>query len=219
VAAVIKLAVVEDQALTRDLILQRLRQHYGGAGSVTGFESVEQLAAAGQEFELVVLDLQLRGGRAENADAVRVAARMSKVVVFSGQESAEAVQRAQAAGALGYVGKESDDALGLLAAAISAVLDGGQYFDADLASRIGAAARRHLTPRQQEVLRLEALGRTIRQIARALGLSEAGVRRHIEHIVEIHPDCAKQADRVRLAVTLGLVSPWEDYQHQPPGEA
>ena len=73
-------------------------------------------------------------------------------------------------------------------------------------------ARRQLTPRQQEVLRLEALGRTIRQIARVLGLSEAGVRRHIEHIVQIHPDCAKQANRVRLAVELGLISPWEDFQ-------
>jgi DNA-binding NarL/FixJ family response regulator len=216
---VIRLAVVEDQALTRDLILRRLRIHYGGTGTVTGFETVEQLAAADQEFDVVVLDLQLRGGRAENADAVLAVARISQVVVFSGQESAEAVQRARAAGARGYVGKESEDAFGLLAAAISAVLDGGQYFDADLASRIGAAARRHLTPRQQEALRLEALGRTIRQIARTLGLSEAGVRRHIEHIVEIHPGCAKQADRVRLAIALGLVSPWEDYQHQPPAEA
>jgi DNA-binding CsgD family transcriptional regulator len=110
------------------------------------------------------------------------------------------------------VGKESDNAIEVLAAAIGQVLDGGQFFDPELTVRIGAAARRHLTPRQQDVLRLEALGRTFRQIARALGLSEAGVRRHIEHIVEIHPDYAKQADRVRLAIELGLVSPWENYQ-------
>jgi two-component system, NarL family, response regulator DesR len=216
---VIRLAVVEDQALTRGLVVERLGDRYGRAGSVSGFASVEQLAASGQDFDVVVLDLQLRGGRAENADAVRAVARISKVVVFSGQESAEAVQRAQAAGALGYVGKESDNAVEVLAAAIGRVLDGGQFLDPELAARIGAAARRHLTPRQQEVLRLEALGRTIRQIARALGLSEAGVRRHIEHIVEIHPDCAKQADRVRLAVELGLVSPWEDYLHPPDGKA
>jgi DNA-binding NarL/FixJ family response regulator len=213
----IRVAVVEDQQLTRHLVVERLRDLYGTASSVDGFESVEQLVAAGEAFDVVVLDLQLRGGQTENADAVNVAARMSKVVVFSGQESAEAVQRAQAAGALGYVGKESDNAVEVLAAAISQVLDGGQFFDTELAARIGAAARRHLTARQQDVLRLEALGRTFRQIARDLGLSEAGVRRHIEHIVQVHPDCAKQADRVRLAIELGLVSPWEDYQ-RPSGE-
>jgi two-component system, NarL family, response regulator DesR len=212
---VIRLAVVEDQALTRSLVIERLRDRFGAEGMVSGFESVEQLTAAGQEFDVVVLDLQLRGGRAENAEAVHVASGMGKVVVFSGQESAEAVQRARAAGALGYVGKESDNAVDALAEAIGRVLDGGQFLDPELAARIGAAARKHLTPRQQEVLRLEALGRTTRQIARALGLSEAGVRRHIEHIIEIHPDCAKQADRVRLAIKLGLASPWEDYRRPP----
>jgi two-component system, NarL family, response regulator DesR len=209
---VIRLAVVEDERLTRHLVVERLQGLYGAAGAVNGFESVEHLAAAGGDFDVVVLDLQLRGGRAENADAVRVAVRMSRVVVFSGQESAEAVQRARAAGASGYVGKESDNAIEVLAAAINQVLAGGQFFDPELEKRIGASARRHLTPRQQEVLRLEALGRTFHQIARALDLSEAGVRRHIEHIVTIYPDYAKQADRVRLAIELGLVSPWENYQ-------
>jgi two-component system response regulator DesR len=215
VASVLRLALIEDQALTRDLTLDRLRACFDPAVSVHGFASVEQMLAAGQAFDVIVLDLQLRGGGAENADAVRMVAQVSKVVVFSGQESAEALQRALAAGALGYVGKDTSEAVDVLATAIGRVLDGERFLDPELAARIGAAARRHLTPRQQEVLRLEALGRTTRQIARALDLSEAGVRRHIEHIVEIHPDCGKQADRVRLAVELGLVSPWEDY-HAPP---
>ena len=61
------------------------------------------------------------------------------------------------------------------------------------------------------MLRLEALGCKVPQIAIAIDppLTSAGVRRHIERIVEIHPDCAKQADRVRLAINLGLVTPWE----------
>jgi DNA-binding NarL/FixJ family response regulator len=217
VANVIRVAVVEDQALTREVTVERLRARHGAAAAVDDFASVEQMLAAGQDFDVVVLDLWLRGGGAENAEAVRAAARVSKVVVFSGQETAEAVQRAQAAGALGFVSKETSDWDEVLATAIGQVLRGERFFDPELAARIGAAARRQLTPRQQEVLRLEALGRTIRQIARALGLSEAGVRRHIEHIVQIHPDCAKQADRVRLAVEIGLVSPWEDY-HPPAAE-
>jgi DNA-binding NarL/FixJ family response regulator len=211
----IAVAVVEDQAMTREVTAERLRARFGPAAVVGAFASVEQMLAAGQDFDVVVLDLQLRGGGAENADAVRVIARVSKVVVFSGLETAEAVQRARAAGALGFVGKETSGWDDALVTAIGQVLRGEPFLDPELAARIGASVRRQLTPRQQEVLRLEALGRTIRQIARALGLSEAGVRRHIEHVIEIHPDCAKQADRVRLAVELGLVSPWEDYH--PPG--
>lgn len=216
-ASVIRVAVVEDQALTREVAVERLRTRYGAAAAVDGFASVEQMLAAGQDFDVVVLDLWLRGGGAENAEAVRAAARVSRVVVFSGQETAEAVQRAQAAGALGFVSKETSDWDEVLATAIGQVLAGERFLDPELAARIGAVARRQLTPRQQEVLRLEALGRTIRQIARVLGLSEAGVHRHIERIVQIHPDCAKQADRVRLAVELGLVSPWEDF-HPPSAE-
>jgi two-component system nitrate/nitrite response regulator NarL len=215
VASVIRVAVVEDQRLTREVTVERLRAHYLGSAAVDAFVSVEQMLATGQDFDVVVLDLWLRGGGAESAAAVRAAAQVGKVVVFSGQEAAEVVQRAHAAGALGFVSKETSDWDAVLVAAIGQAVRGEQFMDPELAIRIGAAARRHLTPRQQEVLRLEALGRTFRQIARALGLSEAGVRRHIEHIVEIHPDCAKQADRVRLAVELGLVSPWEDYHPAP----
>jgi DNA-binding NarL/FixJ family response regulator len=207
----IRLAVVEDQTLTRETTVERLGARFGADVSVRGYANVEQMLAAGLDFDAVVLDLHLRGGGAENADAVRLVSRSSKVVVLSGHESAEAVQRAVAAGALGYVSKESTDSIGTLAEAIAHILGGKPYFDPELQDRMGAAARRQLSPRQQEVLQLEALGRTTRQIARALNLSEAGVRRHVERIIEIHPDCAKQADRVRLAVELGLVSPWEKY--------
>lgn len=210
--SVIQVAVVEDEPLTREVTVERLRARYGPAAAVDAFASVEQMLAAGQDFDVVVLDLWLRGGGAEMAEAVQAVARVSKVVVFSGRETAEAVQRAGAAGALGFVGKDSSDPAATLTTAIDCVLRGEHFLDPELMARIGAAPRRQLTSRQQEVLRLEALGRTMGQIARQLGLSEAGVRRHIEHIVLIHPDCAKQADRVRLAVELGLVSPWEDYQ-------
>jgi two-component system, NarL family, nitrate/nitrite response regulator NarL len=212
---VIRVAVVEDQKLTREVTVERLRAHYLGSAAVDAYGSVEQMLASGQDFDVVVLDLWLRGGGAESAAAVRAAAQVGKVVVFSGQEAAESVQQAHAAGALGFVSKETSDWDAVLVTAIGQAVRGEQFMDPELAGRIGAAARRHLTPRQQEVLRLEALGRTFRQIARTLGLSEAGVRRHVEHIVEIHPDCAKQADRVRLAVELGLVSPWEDYHPAP----
>lgn len=207
------LAVVEDQAFTREVTIDRLRAHYDPASQVEGFGTVEELLDSGAErFDVVVLDLQLREGGLEGAEAVRAVAQRSRVLVFSGLASGETLERVQAAGAHGYVGKDTAE-VGTLIDAIDAVMAGGHFVDPGLLARVGASPRKLLTLRQQEVLRLEALGCKLAQIALALDppLTEAGVRRHIERIVEIHPDCAKQANRVRLAVHLGLVSPWEVY--------
>jgi DNA-binding NarL/FixJ family response regulator len=203
--------VVEDQAFTRMLTVERLQALTGPGGRVRGFGTVEQLIGAGDYGNVVVLDLQLEGGGLEGGPAIERMVDLGVVVlVLSGLHSAEALQRAQAAGAAGYVGKDTasmDD----LMLAIGAVLRGHHHVDPNLLAGIGATARRRLTGRQQEVLRLEALGRTTGQVARELGLTEAGVRRHVENIAEIYPDSRKQADRVRLALALGLLSPWELY--------
>lgn len=208
----VHLAVVEDQRFTREMTIDLIQDHYGGRVRVAGFAHVEELlATAVERFALVVLDLQLRGGLLQGRDAVGAVALRTRVLVFSALESGEALTRAKAAGAIGYVGKETARARTLIDA-IDAGLSGRAFVDPELLARIGASARKQLTARQQDVLRLEALGNKLGQIALKLGLTEAGVRRHIERIVEIHDDCTKQPDRARLAVDLGLVTPWETSQ-------
>jgi DNA-binding NarL/FixJ family response regulator len=210
----VRLAVIEDQLFTRETTLKLLRARYGADCAVVGFANVEQfLEGQGEQFDVVVLDLQLREGALQGSDAVRAAVQRSPVLVFSGLESGEALERAHAAGALGYVSKDTAEQETLIEA-VDAVLAGQPFVDPALLVKIGAGARKQLTARQQEVLRLEALGCTAAQIALKLGLTEAGVHRHIERIVEIHPDYAK-ADRVRLAIDLGLVTPWEASQRYP----
>jgi two-component system response regulator DesR len=213
----VRLAVVEDQLFTRERTISLLREHYGARGEVVGFANVEELLGAGDGFDVVVLDLQLRDGGLEGRSAVQAVAEHARVLVFSGLESGEALQRAQTAGALGYVSKDTAQARTLIDG-VDAVLSGESFVDPALLAKIGASARKQLTPRQQEVLRLEALGCKLAQIALELDppLTEAGVRRHIERIVELHPDRGKQADRVRLAIDLGLVTPWEVSQRYAP---
>jgi two-component system, NarL family, response regulator DesR len=211
VSPIVRLAVVEDQVFTRQTTIEIIQARFGPPHEVIGFATVEALLEAGAErFDLVVLDLQLRDGELEGRAAVEAVARHAKVLVFSGLASGEALQRAQAAGARGYVSKDTAE-VEYLVHGIDAVLAGAHFVDPALLAQIGASARKQLTPRQQEVLRLEALGCKVPQIALALDppLTSAGVRRHIERIVQIHPDCAKQADRVRLAIDLGLATPWE----------
>lgn len=211
----VRIDVVEDQQFTRDLEIERLRVSAGPDARVRGFASVEDLLAAGDPGDVVVLDLGLNTGGIEGAAAIEMLTRSGqRVLVLSGSHSAEMIERAHAAGARGYIGKDTADIADVVVA-IGEVLAGRDYVDPKLLERVGAAARKKLTLRQQEVLRLEALGLNTGQIARALNprLAEAGVKRHIEHIKEIYPECAKQTDRARLAIRLGLVTPWE----LPPG--
>jgi DNA-binding NarL/FixJ family response regulator len=211
------LAVVEDQALVRALMVERLAVQYGGRTRVRGYASVAELLLAGDPADLVLLDLQLEGASLEGPAAVRacVGAGMA-VLVLSGLHTAEALDGALAAGAGGFMTKDVTD-VAQIAAGIERVLTGERFVDPLLRERIDSAARRMLTARQREVLRLEALGRTVTQIAGELGLKERGVRDHLEAIVKVHPDCAKQADRVRLAARLGLVTSWETYRSAADG--
>lgn len=210
----VTLAVIEDESFTRETTIDLLRTRYPTA-AVVGFANVEQmLVAEDGPFDVVVLDLQLRGGGVEGDDAVHAATQRGRVLVFSSLESGEALQRAHKAGAMGYVSKETLPVTTVIEG-VETVLAGRPFVDSELQAKIGASARKLLTERQQEVLRLEALGCSVAQIALELNLPEAGVRRHIERIIEIHPDRAK-ADRVRLAIELGLVTPWAISQRYPP---
>jgi len=209
--ATVRIDVVEDQQFTRELAVERLQARAGDAARVRGFAGVEALLAAGDPGDVIILDLHLDSGGVEGPAAVELLVSMGmSVLVLSGSHSAEVMERAHAAGARGYVGKDTADVDDLVTAVVD-VLAGHHYVDAKLLARVGAAARKKLSLRQQEVLRLEALGLNLAQIARRLDppIAEAGVKRHIEHIKDVYPECAKQTDRTRLAFRLGLVTPWE----------
>ncbi|MDQ1392120.1 MAG: hypothetical protein QOF30_1097 [Acidimicrobiaceae bacterium] len=211
----VRIDIIEDQQFTRDLEVERLQDRAGPKARVRGFASVEEFVAAGDPGDVVVLDLGLDTGGVEGAAAIKMLTQAGRaVLVLSGSHSAEVIERAHAAGAVGYIGKDTAD-IDDVVFAIDEVLAGRDYVDPKLLARVGVAARKKLSLRQQEVLRLEALGLNIGQIARRLDppLAEAGVKRHIEHIKEIYPECGKQTERARLAIRLGLVTPWE----LPPG--
>jgi DNA-binding NarL/FixJ family response regulator len=204
----IRLALVEDEELTREVYAELLRSRYPVPVEVFGFATGEELLDGKDErFDLVLLDLQLRGGRLQGSAAVEAVARRYRVLVLSSLESGEALERAHKAGASGYVSKDTAR-MQTVIDGVRAVLAGGSYVDPDLLAKIGASGRKQLSARQQEVLRCEALGQSDKQIAAELGLRPPGVRRHIEAIIRIYPKRAK-SDRTRLAVELGLATPWE----------
>jgi DNA-binding NarL/FixJ family response regulator len=125
----------------------------------------------------------------------------------------EYVHRAIAAGAKGYVLKESGiEELGL---AIQSVFRGEVYLSPAITRPIvecyldprgsRAIPGGELTPRQREVLRLIAEGETTKAVANQLGISAKTVEAHRSQLME-RLQIYDVAGLVRYAIRTGLIS-------------
>lgn len=143
--------------------------------------------------DVVVLDLMMSGRNGLDAMAELIErAAGTRVLVLSMHQSEAYVLEALRRGAVGYVLKQAD--AGELVRAIREVAAGRHYLSPPLselaldayARRAGAPADPYhsLTPREQEVLRLVAEGRTNAEIAAELYISRRTVETHRAHLMK-----------------------------------
>jgi len=208
---VIKVLLVDDNALFRDGIVQIL--HADGRFQVVGQASdgAEGVAAAGRlRPDLILMDLRMPGmGGVEAIRAIRADAPQVPIGVLTMFESADSVQSALQAGASGYVAKDAtpDD----FCEAASSLAQGTRQVIAipnALATRTdgnhSSVLLARLTDRELEVLRALSTGASTAEIARALGITTKTLRNHISatyHKLGIYD----RAQAVILAVREGLV--------------
>jgi DNA-binding NarL/FixJ family response regulator len=161
--------------------------------------------------DLVLLDLGLPG--VSGAAAVRrVLATQTVVLALSATYEESSVLEALASGARGYLCKDVDAAE--VITAVRAVAGGGSYVSPRLAGDLLRAAgsgsapreRTTLTPREQEVLGLLGGGETDHGIAKALSISVATVRSHLDRIRD-KTGRRRRPDLTRLALEHALVPP------------
>jgi len=148
-----------------------------------------------REIEPDVIVLSVHGPDDANLGTIRDLHRAyptARVMVLgAGDDETELVYHAVRAGALGYVSQDSE--IQDLVKAIRHVAQGqatlGPRPLARLLQKIAEVEQpepqslpRHLSDREREVLRLVAEGRSNREIADALYLSESTVRSHIHNI-------------------------------------
>jgi NarL family two-component system response regulator LiaR len=113
------------------------------------------------------------------------------------------------AGAIGYVRKEADP--DVLLSAIRAAARGQSLLDPAVAGAImqelqrGGRHNAELTEREQEVLRQLALGRTNREIAEALVVSDETIKTHVGNILT-KLQLAHRTQAVIYALKKGLIS-------------
>ena len=165
---------------------------------------------------VVCMDLnmpQLNG--VDATKAIREALPETHVLILSMYSTEEHVRPAIRAGAEGYLLK--GQGLSDLVAAIKAVASGSAFFSPQVARIVLDDSRRaaktgvndragtELTPRERQILKLVAEGRSSPEIARDLELSVKTVEGHRGRIMA-KLDTRNVAGLVRHAIRLGLVS-------------
>jgi DNA-binding NarL/FixJ family response regulator len=201
--APVTVIVADDQSAVREglvVLLGTLPGIVVAGQAATGDAAVDLVATL--HPQVVLMDLNMPDGDGVMATR-RIAANhpATRVVVLTTYADDESIISALQAGALGYLTKDATRAeIGravIAAAAGQAVLDPGvqrQLLSAaaratgmtaaagPLPGSDGPAGDGGLTPREADVLRLIAAGRSNREIARALFVTEATVKTHVNRI-------------------------------------
>jgi DNA-binding NarL/FixJ family response regulator len=186
---VTRILIVEDHALVREAMAQTVARLEPGVVCVEARSSEEALAhlEGDSAWDLAVVDLMLPDLNGFSLLGV-MAKRFPDVptMVVSALDDPVSVRRALKAGASGFVSKASSG--DELCRAVRIVLDGGAYAPdvapqgpthkpgAPLCERFG------LTAAQSRVVELLGQGKTNREIADLLGLSEGTVKVHMSAI-------------------------------------
>lgn len=184
-----RILIVEDHALVREAMAQTLVRLEEGVECVEVSDSEQALARLEQspDWDLAVVDLMLPDLNGFSLLGV-MAKRFPDVpaVVVSALDDAASVRRAMRAGASGFVSKASSG--DVLREAVRKVLNGGIYAP-DIATT-GDKRRPNqslsecygLTAAQTRVVELLGQGKTNREIADLLTLSEGTVKVHMSAI-------------------------------------
>ena len=200
--------IVDDHAIVRAGLRRLLRGTFDGEvfEAATGREALA--LARRQSLDLVLLDINLPElGGLELLSRLATVAPNLPALVLSMHAEPLYVTRAMQAGARGYVSKNI--APEELVTAIRQVGAGGRYVEGELAQALVLSSvpavqpLEKLTPRDLEILRLLAGGRSLSEIAEALGLGYKTIANTCT-LMKAKLDVNRTSDLVRLAVEAGL---------------
>ena len=167
--------------------------------------------------DLIVMDISLYGASGIELTKKILQKKPSiKIVMLSMYSKVIYITESLKAGAKGYILKEAD--MPSIIDGIKKVLSGETYVDSRISSKVIASlispeedleqpedsTYDTLSSREQEILRLLAEGREIRDIAKELCISSKTVINHRTNIMQ-KLNCSNMVELIKYAIHIGLV--------------
>lgn len=198
----VKILLADDHALVREGLRHVLCRLDSDAVIVEAADCDEalQIAERHMDFDVALLDVAMPGmDGLEGIGRLRQRLPSTPIVMLSASEDAGLVREALQRGAQGFIPKSSTG--NVMLSALRLIFSGGVYLppsllcqpsvptnvapatDGELLDRADAGLG--LTQRQREVLALMVKGKTNKEIARALNMSETTVRTHTTAIFRV----------------------------------
>ena len=194
----IRIMVVEDHNVVRQGLVALMR-------TVADFDVIAETDSGEQAIELfrkhrpdiTLMDLRLKSGSGVSAIlAIRKISPESRIIVLTTYDGDEDIYKALQAGAQGYLlkGASSEELIN----AVRTVHAGERYIPSLVAERLaGRVGAEQLTERELEVLQNIVRGRSNKEIAQHLHISEATVKTHINNLLSK----LMVSDRTQAAIT------------------
>lgn len=214
-----KIAVLlaEDHAIVRQGLCKLLETEgrFEVVGQAqTGREAVELAATLDPDVILMDIAMPVLNGLAATQH-ILAANPAARVMMLSAHSDDEYVERTIAAGAVGFLEKQTSAEI--LTKAIEEVAAGRRFFSPAIAKRLSDGKNRslnrdgfaqahgvRLTAREEEVLQLVAEGQANKQVAGILNISIKTVEKHRQHLMDklnIHDT----AGLTRYAIATGVI--------------
>ena len=194
-----RILIGDDHVLFREGLRRLLEQLKEGSTfeEASSFDELLEMCAGATTYDLILTDLRMPGWPGfSGIQTLRDSQPDAKVVVVSASEAHHDVRESLEHGAAGYIPKSSS--VKIMLSALDLIFSGGVYVPAtvlrdggDIEVRTGAggvvppadpALEQLLTQRQREVLDRLREGKSNKQIAHELGLSEGTVKIHMTAI-------------------------------------
>lgn len=185
----LKIMLVDDHPVVRAGLRAVLTEQGGlqvlaeAADGAAALAQLERLKTLGERVDVVLMDLQMDGMDGVTATARIRAINGPPVLILTTYDSDADIRAALDAGAAGYLLKDAP--LPDVLAAVEAAAAGAQVLSADIAARFTPDTRANstdLSPRELQLLQLLARGRSNKEIAADLFISQSTVKTHLIHI-------------------------------------
>lgn len=183
-----KILVADDHGLFRDSLAIWLEQYLAPVTveCAADFHQAEQQLQS-NAYALAIFDLYMPGMQgAKSINRLAIQYPDMPIIVVSSEESLFIIQQCLKAGAKGYIPKSmpSENML----TAVHQVLNGGQYLPQNLLLEEGQTTELNqlqLSAKQLNILELLTKGRSNREIADMLSLSEGTVKQYVTKLLKL----------------------------------